>query len=173
MARSFDASFTSTSSVARVGDAFGQRQYWLDRIEAFGGGITLDSFTVDADGAVSVATSQDLRREALPGPLAKLYPADLTVYRYEKWTPTANGEFVGDVDVKAVGAPLSGAGQALLASDGEGSRLTFAGSVAFKLPIVGGKIEGYLAEQLRQGLADIQRFTTEWIADHFEDRSAT
>ncbi|BBY29228.1 DUF2505 domain-containing protein [Mycolicibacterium sediminis] len=173
MARTIDASFTSEASVEQVGNTFGQRTYWLDRIAAFGGGIVLDTFDRADDGSVTVTTSQDLRRDALPGVLGKLYPADLTIHRYERWRPTGPREFAGDIDVRAVGAPLTGSGTAFLAAEGVGSRLTFAGTVAFKLPVVGGRIEGYLATQMRQAIADLNSFTAAWIADNPQSRSAT
>jgi hypothetical protein len=166
MPRSIDVSFTSEASVERVHAAFGDEGYWLGRIAAFGGGIELDSFTSDSAGAITVVTSQDLRHEALPGPLARVYPGTLTVHRYEAWRPIGRRRVSGDIEVTASGAPLSGSATALLESDGRGSRLTFAGTVSFTLPIVGGRIESYLAEQLRTGIADLKRFTDAWIAEH-------
>jgi hypothetical protein len=38
--------------------------------------------------------------------------------------------------------------------------------VEFNVPLVGGKIESYLAGQLAEGIAEIQRFTTQWITEH-------
>ena len=166
MPRSIDVSFESAATVEQVHSTFTDEQYWLDRIAAFGGGITLDSLTHDPDGTVTVMTTQDLRHEALPGPLAKLYPGDLSVFRSEAWTPIGERRVVGEIIVTATGAPLSGSGTGLLIPSGDGSRLTFTGSVRFRLPLVGGKIENYLAGVLAEGIADIQRFTAQWIAEH-------
>jgi hypothetical protein len=170
MPRSIDALFEAAVTVEQVHSAFSDRDYWLARIAAFGAGITLDSLLRDPAGAVTVTTTQDLRHEALPGLLAKVYPGDLTIHRYEAWTPIEGRRVAGDIKVAATGAPLSGNGTALLASAGAGSRLTFAGSVHFRLPLVGGRIESYLAGQLVEGIADILRFTVSWIAEHSADR---
>ena len=166
MPRSFDLSFVSPASVEEVHAAFGDEDYWFARIAAFGAGTTLDSLTADAGGAVTATTTQDLRHDALPGLFAQLYPADLSVRRTETWTPIGDRRVSGDIGVQVTGAPVSGGGTALLEPSGSGSRLTFAGSVEFKLPLVGGKIESYLAGQLAEGISDIQRFTTRWIAEH-------
>jgi hypothetical protein len=171
MPRSIDASFEAAVTVEQVHSAFGNRDYWLSRIAAFDASITLDSFRRDPDGAVTVTTTQDLRHEALPGPLAKVYPGDLSIYRYEAWTPIEDRTVAGDIKVAATGLPLSGSGTALLSTAGAGSRLTFAGSVHFGLPLVGGRIESHLVGQLVEGFATILRFTTDWIAGHSTDRT--
>ncbi len=171
MPRSIEASFEAAVTVEQVHSAFSNRDYWLSRIAAFDAGITLDSFRRDPDGAVTVITTQDLRHEALPGPLAKVYPGALSIHRYEAWSPIEERKAAGDIKVTATGVPLSGSGTALLATAGDGSRLTFAGSVHFGLPLVGGRIERHLAGQLIEGIADILRFTTGWLAEHSTDRT--
>jgi hypothetical protein len=169
MPRSIEASFEAPVTVEQVYGAFTSRDYWVARIAAFDASISLDSFLLGPDGMVSVATTQDLRGEALPGPLAKFYPGDLGIHRREAWTPVGGREVSGDIAVAAKGAPLSGNGKALLSAQGDGSRLTFAGSVRLSLPLIGGRVEGILVDQLVEGIAQILRFTTGWITDHSTD----
>ena len=64
------------------------------------------------------------------------------------------------------GAPGSGHGAAMLAPAGDGSQLTLSATVEFKVPLVGGKIESYVARQFAEGIREIQRFTTGWISEH-------
>ena len=47
-----------------------------------------------------------------------------------------------------------------------GSRLTLTATVEFKVPLVGGTIESYIAREFAEGIPEIQRFTTEWISEH-------
>ena len=75
MPRSFDVLVDSPVSVEQVHTAFGDEEYWLARLAAFGGSTTLDSLIVDADDTVSVAITQDLRHGLLPGIVAKFYRA--------------------------------------------------------------------------------------------------
>jgi len=166
MPRSFDVSYESPATVEQVHSTFSDEDYWFARIAAFGPGTSLDSLITDSDGTVTVITTQDLRHDALPGLLAKLYPGDLLISRSETWTPIGARRVTGDISVAATGAPVSGRGAALLEPLGSGSRLDFTATVEFKVPLVGGKIESYLAGQLAEGITDIQRFTTIWIAEH-------
>lgn len=167
MPSNFDVSFESTATVEQVHSTMCDENYWIARIAAFGaGGTTLDSLIVDPDGAVTVVTTQDLRQDALPGPVGKFYPRDLHILRVETWTPIGSRRVTGDISVEGVGAPVAGHGTASLQPLTTGSRLVFSGTVEFRLPLVGGKIESYLAGQLVEGITDIQRFTAGWITEH-------
>lgn len=163
---SFDVSFESPASVDQVHSTFSDESYWLARLAAFGGGVTLDSFFVDSDGTVTVTTTQDLRHDALPGVVAKLYRGDLNILRNETWRPIGCRRVSGEISVDAAGAPGSGHGAALLAPLGNGSQLKFTATVEFKVPLIGDKIERYIAGQFADGISEIQRFTTMWIASH-------
>lgn len=166
MPRSFDVLFESPVSVEQVHMAFGDEDYWLARLAAFGGRRTLDSLIVDSDGTVSVVNSEDLRHGTLPGILATLYRGDLNVVSQERWKPTGDRRVSGKISVAVTGAPGSGHGAAMLAPSGSGSRLNLSGTVEFKVPVVGGKIESYIAAQFAKGLSEVQRFTTTWISEH-------
>jgi hypothetical protein len=166
MPRSFDVSFDSPASVERVRSALSDEDYWVARLAAFAGSTTLDSLIVDPDGTVTVTTTRDLRHGALPGVVAKLYPGDLSILRVETWRSIGGGQMRGQISVTAAGTPLSGAAVALLAPLGNGSRLKFTGTVEFKVPLVGGRIESYIAGQLAEGICEVQRFTTTWISAH-------
>ena len=70
----------------------------------------------------------------------------------------------GEIGVGVIGAPGSGAGTAVLKTSESGSQLRLSATVEFHVPLVGGRIEGYIAEQFANGFADIHRFTDNWIA---------
>jgi hypothetical protein len=163
---SFDMSFESPSSVEHVHSTFSDEKYWLARLAAFGGDTTLDSFFVDADGTVSVTTTQDLRHDALPAIVAKLYRGDLNILRNETWEPIGGRRVSGEISVDAVGAPGSGRGAALLGPLRTGSRLKLTATEEFRVPLIGGRIERYIAGQFASGISEVQRFTTMWIAEH-------
>jgi hypothetical protein len=166
MPRSFDLSFESPASVEQVHSAFGEEDYWLARLEAFAGSKTLDSLIVDSDGRLTVVVTEDLRHGALPAILTTFYRGDLNIVTTEQWTPIEDRRVSGEISVALTGAPGSGHGEAVLAPLGNGSRLTFAGTVKFKVPLVGGKVESFIAREFAQGIPEIQRFTTTWISEH-------
>lgn len=167
MPRGFDVSTETAASVEAIHAAFGLERYWLDRLVAYGGeAMTLNSLLVDSDGTVSVTTTQDLRHDMLPGPLGKVFGGDLSVRRSETWRRADGGEVHGEVDITTTGAPASGTGTAVLAPVAGGSRLTFAGTVEVRIPLVGGRIENYLGGQIAEEIPGVQAFTTEWIEAH-------
>ncbi len=166
MSRSFEVSFESPASVEQVYAALGDEEYWLARLAAFGGSKTLDSLVVGDDGAVRVVVTEDLRHGKLPGILAKFYRGDLRIVSTEEWTPSGDGRVDAQVTVAVIGAPGSGHGTAVLAPLDSGSRLTFHATVEFKVPLVGGTIESFIAREFAQGIPDIQRFTANWLSEH-------
>lgn len=165
MPRSIEVSFESPAAVEQVRAVFGRRDYWLDRLAAFGGAKTLDSLTVDEAGTVTVVVTEDLRRDALPGPLAKLYRGDLSVRSTEIWSPDGDGRVRGQIAVAVQGAPGSGSGSAMLTPFEDGSKLSLSATIEFNVPLVGGRIEAIVARQFADGFADIHRFTDTWIAE--------
>ena len=165
MPRSFDVSADASATVEQIYSAFRDRQYWLARLQSYGGDtITLDSLVVE-DGGVAVTTTQDLSHDLLPRPLAKAFPGELRVLREEAWRPV-DREIHGQTCITAFGAPASGAGTAVLSPSAEGSRLRFIGTVEIRIPLIGGAIEKFIGNQLAVELPTITRFTTTWIAEH-------
>lgn len=162
MPRSFDVSADSPATVDQVHSAFSDEDYWLARLASMNGSTALESLIVDDDQTVRVATTQDLGRDLLPGIVAKFYRRDLSVRHTETWTPI-DGQLRGQINVAVSGAPGSGSGAALVAPTQDGSRLTFEGTVEFKVPLVGGTIESFIAREFARGIPDIQHFMTKWV----------
>lgn len=167
MPRSFDVTTETSAGVAAVRLAFGDRDYWLARLAAYGGkSMVLESLDVDSDGGISVTTSQDLRPSTLPGIFARVLPADLKIVRSESWRPADNGEVHGDVTIAARGVPGSGAGTTVLKPVADGSSLRFTGTLEVRIPVVGGRIEQFIANLIAKEVPEMQRFTTEWISQN-------
>ena len=55
-------------------------------------------------------------------------------------------------------------GHAELEASDAGARLTFHADVTVRVPLVGGKLENFIGNQLVALLGAEQRFTTRWIA---------
>lgn len=165
MPRPFDVHTDSPASVAKICSAFGNRTYWQARIAEFGGGATtLDTLSVESDGTISVATTQDLRHDVLPGVLAKVFPGDLKLLRTETWRPTDDDRVTGEVTLAASGVSGSAVGAALLAPRPAGSGLSLSGTVEVRFPLVGGRIEKYICDQIVVEIPALQRFTSDWIS---------
>ena len=164
MSKTVGGSVEYPFSVDHVFAAFADENYWVARMSAFGGSSALDAMVVDDDGTVRVSVVQDLSH-LLPALIAKRYPRDFMVVRTERWQRIDGCRIGGQITAAVEGAPASGDGTALLVPSGDGSRMDFVAAVEFKVPLIGGRVESHLASQLDDGVRDIQRFTTRWIAE--------
>ena len=64
------------------------------------------------------------------------------------------------------GIPAGITGTRRLVADGDGCLDTFDGEAKARIPLVGGKIENFIGNQLVELLIGEQRFTTAWIKDN-------
>jgi hypothetical protein len=165
MPRPFDVSVESPASVGQVHAAFSTEEYWLARLGNLSGGTSLESLVVGDDHTVRVTTTQDLGRDLLPGIVSKFYRRDIKVRHTETWTPAAD-QLRGEITVAVTGAPGSGSAAASVAPTANGSLLTLNGTVEFKVPLVGGTVESFIAREFAQGIPDIQDFTARWVSEH-------
>ncbi len=165
MPRPFDVTAEAAAGVADVIAAFGDKNYWLARLAAYGGdSMSLDSLVAGPDGTVVVHTTQDLRQDMLPGGIGRLLPGDTKIMRTESWRPASRGEVHGEFTISARGGPSSGSGTMVLAPVAAGSSLRIRGTVEVRIPVVGGRIERYVAELITKEVPQMQRFTAKWIA---------
>ena len=165
MPRPFDVSVSSSASVDQVLAALSAEEYWLARLDNMSGSTTLESLVVDDDRTVRVTTTQDLGRDLLPGIVSKFYRRDIKVRHTETWTRTGD-QLRGEIIVAVSGAPGSGSAAASVAPTANGSLLTLNGTVEFKVPLVGGTVESFIAREFAQGIPDVQDFTARWVSEH-------
>jgi hypothetical protein len=165
MPRSFDLSVDSPASVGQVHAALRSEDYWLARLARMNGSTALESLTVDDDHTVRVVTTQNLGRDLLPGIVARFYRRDLKVRHTETWTPSGD-QLRAEIIVAASGAPGSGSAAAVVAPTQNGSLMTLNGTIEFKVPLVGGTVESFIAREFAQGIPDIQDFTARWVTEH-------
>jgi Protein of unknown function (DUF2505) len=169
MPRSFDMATEYEGSVEQVHRAFSDEQYWLARLADSGADdYSLDSMTLEEDGGIDIVTTQRLRADRLPGVVQQFHRGDLRLVREEAWSPVRDGQATANINVTIVDAPATLHGTAVLAPanpDG-GSRLDFHATVQVDIPLVGGKIENFIGNQLVDLLIAEQRFTTVWITEN-------
>jgi hypothetical protein len=167
MSRSFDVLTQSPASVEQIHAAFGREDYWLARIAAGAADTTLDSLVADADGTVTVRTTQHLGRQLLPGLVATFVTGEVKVVQTETWRPDGHHQVRGHVSVAASGGLGSGHAETwLAATDGGGTQLRAVLQVNIKIPLVGGKLEKSIGAGLAEGIPETLRFTTSWIGEN-------
>lgn len=158
MATDYDCSVEQVHRVLR------DKKYWLARLADSGADeARLDSIDLSDDGGVTVVTTQVLRAGQLPALVSQFHRGDLVIQREERWAPvldgTANAVIIGSI----TGAPVSVTGRGELTPSGSGARLAFHADVGVRVPLVGGKLESVIGNQLIELLKTEQRFTTGWI----------
>lgn len=172
MARRIEHSLDYAASVAAVHAALVDEDYWHARVAAVGGaGATLDAVEA-TDGGISVRLTQRIAAEHLPSIVRKVKSGDLTVARTETWGRCADARAAGDFSVLIAGTPITMRGtHTLSGGDGESggdAQCTVAttGQAQVSVPLIGGKIEQVIAENITRLLELEHQFTAQWLADH-------
>jgi hypothetical protein len=165
MPRSFDMATDYEGSVEQVHQAFRDEQYWLARLADSGADdATLNSIRLTPNGGVEVTTTHVLRADRLPAVVSQFHHGDLEIHRAESWTGLVDGQAEGTVNGSIPGAPVALTGSAQLLTSDLRARLAFRATVEVRIPLVGGKVENLIGNQLLDLLIAEQRFTTMWIA---------
>lgn len=165
MPKSFDCVVESPVSIQQIHAAYRERDYWEARLAPHKEMVELRSFDVDESGTVRATVVQDLKDAVLPPPFGKLYPRGLELVQSETWTVDHHAAVLGDIRVKAHGAPGSGRSRIVITPSGNGKCLECSASIHVKVPLVGGKLENLLGRQMIDQIPETLRFLTEWIEE--------
>jgi hypothetical protein len=148
-----------THPAAAVRAAFGNEQYWKDRITEVGGpGARLDSFQAEG-GRIRVEMTQAIPEAELPTAITSVRPGDLIIPRIETYTGDS-----GIFEAYVEGAPAKAHGTVSLTDGGASPTAVISGSVEVTIPLFGKKIEAVVAEKLTELLVAETEFTNSWIA---------
>ncbi len=102
-----------------------------------------------ADGGAVLTVSRRLP-DGIPGYVQPFAPKDGRVTQTDTWGPAVGGGRRGTWEVSFPGSPGEVGGEMALEPAGPGSRWTVSGTVRIKVPLVGGRIEGFLAPLVEQ-----------------------
>ncbi len=162
MARRIEHLTTSHRPASDVYAALVDEGYLRDRLEVLGGtDAALVAFN-RTDGTTSYQLKQGVPADRLPSMARGILGGDLIIDRAESWTEAG---YAGTVEVTLNGVPGRLDGTFTLAdTDGGGSKLTLVGQVKVGIPLMGGKLESLIAEQVALLLDKESEFTAEWLA---------
>lgn len=167
MPRAFDMAAEYEETVAQVHSAFCDKRYWLARLEASeADDVTLNDFRVGSDGGVDVVTTEILRADRLPGIVHQFHRGELQIRRAETWTGLSDGAAEASIASSIAQAPVSLSGDGRLRPLAAGALLTVQATVEVRIPLVGGKMEKFIGNQLMNLLKAEQQFTARWIAEN-------
>jgi hypothetical protein len=113
-----------------------------------------------AGGSMSVVIDQDHATDRLPGFARKIVGDRINIVQSESWTEGLRGE----ITVTVPGKPGDMTGTATLVADGDGVTEKVDMTVKVNLPLIGGKVEGLIADMLGKALRAEHAVGQDWIA---------
>ena len=118
-----------------------------------------------SDGAAQVHLIQRIPGDKLPSAVTALVSGDLSVKRSVSLTFESDDHTTGSFEADVTGTPATTKGT-IDATGADECTIVFTGAVSVRIPLVGGKIEKMIAENL-VGLFDAERdFTIAWHDEH-------
>jgi uncharacterized protein DUF2505 len=106
---------------------------------------------------------QGVDHHQLPGPIQKILRGDLVIERSESWRLAANGRYEGTITARVKDAPGSISGAQRVLADGAGAEFVVDAEAKVDVPLIGGKIESAIADQLVRLLDREAQFTQDWL----------
>jgi len=165
MSRRIEHSDSYASSPAALHAALTDERYWQARIAAVGGpGAALESVKATNDG-VQVQLTQAISEEHLPSIVKRVKSGDLIVERTESWGPLDRGAASGTFSATVAGTPIKMRGTHSLSGDTTSCTYRTTGDAQVSVPLIGGKIEQVIVDNITRLLAIEQQFTEQWLAE--------
>src|SRR3954470_5832160 len=118
--------------------------------------------TVDRVGqTMSITIDQGHGTDRLPGFAKKIVGEHINIVQSEVWT----GGSHGNITVTVPGKPGEMTGTATLVAEDGGVTEQVDMSVKVHIPLIGGKVEGLIADMLRKALRAEHHVGREWLAE--------
>lgn len=119
------------------------------------------SVTVDRSGqGMTVEIDQYQAARGIPSFALKFVGEEINIVQTEHWLSPEKG----NIDLVIPGKPGEMSGTALLTQDPEGTTETVNLGVRINIPLIGGKIEGLLADLLGKALRAEHQVGVRWLA---------
>ncbi|GAA5124236.1 DUF2505 domain-containing protein [Alloalcanivorax gelatiniphagus] len=145
----YDASLEEVAAML-TDPAFRERV--LERMRVLRGHVTVEDRVVTIEQVQSAAS--------LPSFATKLVGAEIRIVQVEAWRTPEHA----DVEVTIPGKPGEMSGTATLVESGGRTTERVDLEVTVRLPLVGGKLEGLVADMLGRALDTEHRTGVEWLA---------
>ncbi|WP_173137973.1 DUF2505 domain-containing protein [Kibdelosporangium persicum] len=134
--------------------------FLTDRLDALGGNNASVVNRTESAQATTFEVRQGLAAEHLPSAVRTLLKGDLVVHRTETWRPDGTGT----VKAAVQGVPGEIDGTMRLSDVDGGAEWVTSLTVKVSIPLVGGKIEKSIGDQVLKLLASEAAFTEKWLA---------
>ena len=164
MSRKIELTTTYSLPVETVHRTLTDENFWLHRVEQGAeNGLKIDHLTA-GDGTIDVGIAQEIDKDKLPSMVSKVIKGDLSIVRGEVWGPLTDDRADGTFTAVTTGMPVTVGGTAVLTASADGCTLTVEGEVEVSIKLIGGTIEGMVAEQILGILGRDQEVVEVWAA---------
>ncbi|HEV7648265.1 MAG TPA: DUF2505 domain-containing protein [Actinophytocola sp.] len=164
MATSLEHRSTFAATADVVFQTLVDEAFLTQRLRDIGGkNAALLDHSRDGD-RVTFRMRQGVDASRLPGAVRSMLNGDLVVEREERWQPDG-GAYAGRSRVSITGVPGDIEGRSRVAAAGSGTALVITAQVRVGIPLIGGKIEKVVAEQVGKLLATEGEYADKWLAD--------
>ncbi len=124
-------------------------------------GVRGRTVTIDSQGSgMTVVVDQVQAADGIPSFARKFVGEEINIVQSEDWTSPEKG----NIHVSIPGKPGEMSGTALLTEDPDGTTETVNLTVKVNIPLVGGKIEGLVANLLSKALRAEHKVGRDWLA---------
>jgi hypothetical protein len=152
-----------TQGLAEVFTALSDQDALQARLDAIGGlNARVNTYSHDGD-RWRFQLYQGVGADKLPSFVRVLHSGDLVVEREQTWTRTGQ-RYTGTVQATVGGVPGDITARTELASEGGKTVLRTDGEVKIRIPLVGGRVEGFVASEVTKLLQNEADFTARWLA---------
>jgi hypothetical protein len=163
MSRQFDYRATPPHPAAAMFAAMVDADCLRARLAQLGGReAALLEHEADADHA-RFRVQHGLEPDDMPSAVRSFLPSDFKIIRLETWRRGGDGLYTGMADVDVPGTPADATGQMGLRDAGGGSELRIRTDVTVSVPLLGGRIEESVGQQILKLLDAETRFTLDWM----------
>lgn len=163
MARPLQHSVEFAHPVEQVLAVISGEESLRERLAAVGGtNAELLSHEKSANG-VSYTMRQGIPAEKLPGLIRRVHSGDLIVSREQTWRERDDGSVSGKGTAQVSSVPGAITVDTTLKPHGQGTKLQVNGQVKVSIPLIGGKIEQTIAEQVVKLLSREDEYVAEQL----------
>jgi hypothetical protein len=164
MATSLEHRSTFAATADVVYETLVDEAFLTARLRDIGGkNATLLDHTVTAE-RVTFRMRQGVDSSRLPGAVRSILNGDLVVEREERWQ-SGDTYYAGTSRVSITGVPGDIQGRSRVAGAEPGTLLVVSAQVKVSIPLVGGKLEKVVAEQVGKLLAAEAEYAEKWLAE--------
>lgn len=164
MATSLEHRSTFPAPPDEVFQTLTDKAFLAERLRDIGGkGATLLDHSRDG-GRVTFRMRQGVDASRLPSAVRSILNGDLVVEREERWQPDGAAH-AGTSRVTIAGVPGEITGRSRISGTNAEATLVITAQVKVSIPLVGGKLERVVAEQVGKLLTAEAEYAEKWLAE--------